>query len=212
VGPSLDRRVLILGAAAAAGAGHATAQRAGARRHGFGWIPDRPDPGDRLLQAPPFAPAATRPASVDLSAKLPPAYDQGLLGSCTANAIAAAVQYARRVNNKPGDFIPSRLFIYYQARKLEDSLYTDSGARIRDGIVSIVKYGVPPEAKWPYDGIAGDRVTHVFPPNARAIRAPTAERWMIALRCREPQKTAQKYRCSPASQTPVAVPTISPEL
>ena len=177
---SLDRRAFMAAAASAlplAQSGAAQAQNpakpaVAARARGFGWIPDLPDPTDRTFRAPFEVQKGPRPPSVDLSSKLPLPYDQGQLGSCTANAIAAAVQHARRLHQKPGDFVPSRLFIYYQERKLEGTIYTDSGASIRDGIRSIVDVGVPPETDWAYDGIAGDSVTHVFPPHAKAIQAP----------------------------------------
>lgn len=143
-------------------------------RRGFGWVRDRPDLSDRQRKLPSFAKPAARPPAGNLASQFPPAYDQGSLGSCTANAIAAAVQHARRVHSKPDDFIPSRLFIYYQERKMEQTIYTDSGAQIRDGIMSVARVGVCAESKWPYDGIGGDPVTHVFPQNARAIQEPPA--------------------------------------
>ncbi|APG09943.1 hypothetical protein BKD09_16585 [Bradyrhizobium japonicum] len=173
---STDRRaVLAAGLAFAVGSGlariaHAAASPA-ARTHGDGWIPDRPDPRDRLRVTPQFAKPGPRPASADLSGKLPPAYDQGKLGTCTANAIAGAVQYARRVH-RLDDFIPSRLFIYYQQRKIEGSLSLDAGAQLRDGIASVANIGVCPESDWPYDNVAGDPSTHLFPPNAQAVEAP----------------------------------------
>jgi C1A family cysteine protease len=144
----------------------------GTRAHGGGWIPDRPDAKDQLLVVPQFANPAPRPASRDLSKRLPPAYDQGKLGSCTANAIAGAVQYARSVHGKAGDFIPSRLFIYYQQRKAEQSLSLDAGGHLRDGIESLTTVGVCPEKDWPYDNVAGDPTTHVFPANAQATKSP----------------------------------------
>jgi C1A family cysteine protease len=153
-------------------------------RRGFGWIRDRPDPRDFALTAPSFASPAPRPPTADLTVKFPPPYDQKGLGSCTANAIAAAVQFARRAHSKPDDFVPSRLFIYYQERKMEQTLYIDAGAQIRDGIMSVANIGVCSEDKWPYDGIAGDPTTHVFPQNARAIQEPPA-----AL-----QKEAQQFK------------------
>ena len=48
-------------------------------------------------------------------------------------------------------FIPSRLFIYYNERNMEDTVNYDSGAQIRDGIKSVSKQGVCPETMWPYD-------------------------------------------------------------
>lgn len=141
---------------------------------GFGWIRDRPDPSDRKLAAPSFISAASRPIAKDLSAQFAMPYDQGQVGSCTANAIAAAVQYARKVHNKPEDFVPSRLFIYYYERLMEGQLYTDSGAQIRDGIKAVVQYGVPKEESWAYEDIPGDPTTRVFPSGCRAITQPTA--------------------------------------
>jgi len=174
---SIDRRtVLAAGLAVAAGVGFTRTVRGGTsgtpQALPGGWIPDRPDPRDRLLVTPQFANPVPRPASADLSGKFPPAYDQGDMGTCTANAIAAAVQYARRVHKKPDDFTPSRLFIYYQQRKTEGSLTLDAGGQLRDAIASVANVGVCPESDWPYDNVPGDPRTHLFPPNARAIQAP----------------------------------------
>lgn len=111
----------------------------------YGWVPDLPDQRDFLYAAPtPFQ--KDLPASVDLSPKCPPVYDQGQLGSCTANAIAAAIEFDQK---KP--FVPSRLFIYYNERVIEHTVASDSGAQIRDGIKSVATEGAPPETMWPYD-------------------------------------------------------------
>src|SRR4051812_42848724 len=63
---------------------------------GFGWRPDLPNLSDAKLLAFPEL-AISPPPKVDLLAKvsMPEPYHQGMTGSCTANAIAAAVQYAR---------------------------------------------------------------------------------------------------------------------
>src|SRR5690349_17154105 len=116
---------------------------------GFGWIPDVPDQRDHLYAAPPQYLKAL-PLSTDLRAKCPPVYDQGALGSCTANAIAAAIEFDR-MKQKLSDFVPSRLFIYYNERLIEGTVPIDSGAMIRDGIKSVASDGVCPEAEWPYD-------------------------------------------------------------
>jgi C1A family cysteine protease len=88
---------------------------------------------------------------IDLREKCPPVYDQGELGSCTANAIGAAHQF-EQMKQTSKSFIPSRLFIYYNERAMEGtSPSEDSGAQIRDGIKSIAKQGVCPETEWPYD-------------------------------------------------------------
>jgi C1A family cysteine protease len=113
----------------------------------YGWHPDLPDARDHFYSAP--VPKALPPA-VDLRPNCPPVYNQGELGSCTANAIAAAVEFDRKKENLT-DFVPSRLFIYYNERVMEGHVPYDSGAQIRDGIKSVAKIGAPPDADWPYD-------------------------------------------------------------
>ena len=114
----------------------------------YGWIPDVPDARDRILQLP--RKAAALPPSVDLRAQCPPVYDQGQLGSCTANAIAGAIEFDQRKENLALPFTPSRLFIYYNERAAENSIASDSGAQIRDGIKSVASQGACPETLWPY--------------------------------------------------------------
>ena len=119
------------------------------RVRGYGWQKDLPDQRD-FTYAAPSPVLAPLPAKVDLRLQCPPVYDQGRLGSCTANAIGGAIQFERR-KQKLADFVPSRLFIYYNERVLEHSVASDSGAQIRDGIKSVVKQGDCPEMAWPYD-------------------------------------------------------------
>jgi C1A family cysteine protease len=45
----------------------------------------------------------------------------------------------------------SRLFIYYNEREMEGTVKEDSGAMLRDGIKSLVSYGVCSEDDWYYD-------------------------------------------------------------
>tara|TARA_B100000575_G_scaffold294364_1_gene309818 strand:+ start:7243 stop:8058 length:816 start_codon:yes stop_codon:yes gene_type:complete len=89
--------------------------------------------------------------NIDLRDKCPGIYNQGKLGSCTANAIAAAFEYDEIKNNEDTFFIPSRLFIYYNEREVENTVEYDSGAQLRDGIKSVFKLGVCPETEWPYN-------------------------------------------------------------
>ena len=117
-------------------------------RPSHGWNKDRLDSRDHVF-------SATRhsddlPPTVDLRPQMPPAYDQGSLGSCTANAIGAALEY---LHNREGlgALRPSRLFIYYNERALEDCIREDSGARIRDGIKTVNKLGACDESTWAYD-------------------------------------------------------------
>jgi C1A family cysteine protease len=115
----------------------------------FGYIPDLPDANDYLMAR---RPLATIPTKVSLRADglLGTPYDQGDLGSCTANAIAKAFRYALVTQTKPV-FDPSRLFVYYGEREIEHTIGSDAGAMIRDGMKVISKLGVPPESVWPYD-------------------------------------------------------------
>jgi len=115
----------------------------------FGWIRDLPDQRDHLYAAPIQA-LVSLPPAVDLQQTFPDVYDQGNLGSCTANGIAAAIEFDRSVQKCAEQWRPSRLFIYYNERKIEHTVDSDSGAMIRDGIKSVAKQGVCPEEHWPY--------------------------------------------------------------
>ena len=116
----------------------------------YGWLPDLPDQRDHLYAAP-IVNLTTLPPKTDLRSKCPPIYDQGQLGSCTANGIAAALQFDRMKQKLTPNFNPSRLFIYYNERVIEHTVDTDSGAQIRDGIKSVGHQGDCPETEWPYD-------------------------------------------------------------
>jgi C1A family cysteine protease len=113
----------------------------------YGWMPDVPDHRDLVYAA---ARITTLPPSVDLRPGCPPVYDQGQLGSCTANAIAAAIQFEQMRQKEPKPFAPSRLFIYYNERVMERSVGQDAGAQIRDGMKSVNHVGACPETDWPY--------------------------------------------------------------
>jgi len=116
---------------------------------GYGWIPDLPDQRDHLYAAPPVF-LTDLPPSTDLRASCPAVYNQGKLGSCTANAVGAAIEFDRMLQKLP-DFVPSRLFIYYNERVIEGTVDFDSGAQLRDGIKTVASQGVCPESEWPYD-------------------------------------------------------------
>lgn len=114
----------------------------------YGWVPDIPDPRD-FMYAAPAAVLQKLPPTADLRSSCPPVYDQGELGSCTANAIGGAFEFEQG-KLALQQFVPSRLFIYYNERDMEGTVGQDSGARIRDGIKSVVQLGVCPEPEWPY--------------------------------------------------------------
>lgn len=118
----------------------------------FGWKPDKPDHRDFKYKVERLAPIQSIYLADKYNLALP--YDQGDLGSCTANALAFAAHFDllnKHVQNRTvAPFIPSRLFIYYYERVLEDSVKYDSGAEIRDGIKVLATYGIPSEDTWPY--------------------------------------------------------------
>jgi C1A family cysteine protease len=113
----------------------------------YGWIPDSHD--ERDVE---FAPTVVHlPASVDLAADraMPPVWDQGRLGSCTAHGTLACFLWA---SAKCGarDPMLSRLMLYYDTRAASGTVDQDSGAQIRDA-VKATRAGICPETLWPYD-------------------------------------------------------------
>lgn len=119
------------------------------RKPVYGWLPDLPDHRDHLYGAVRKAPAKW-PKKVDLRPGCPPVEDQGDLGSCTANALAGAVEFLMKKDT--GGYVDvSRLFVYYNERVIEHTVATDSGAMLRDGIKTLAKQGACTEKKWPYD-------------------------------------------------------------
>jgi C1A family cysteine protease len=91
---------------------------------------------------------ASLPSSADLRAWCSPIENQGALGSCTANAGVAMVEYyERRAFGKHID--ASRLFLYKTTRNLL-KWTGDTGAFLRSTMEAMVLFGVPPEDYWPY--------------------------------------------------------------
>ncbi len=107
--------------------------------------------------------ATPLPTSWDLTTGYPAPFDQGQLGSCTANALIGAVLYelikqgnakaancAGPADGTSGSQMLSRLFLYANERIAEGTLGTDAGAAISDGISSLHTQGVCLENLWPY--------------------------------------------------------------
>lgn len=139
----------------------------------YGWIPDFPDHRDFTYAAPRRPTGAVR-TTVDLRPGCPDVYDQGRIGSCTANAIAAALEFAMMKQGEKA-FTPSRLFIYYNERYAERTVPSDAGARIRTGIKSVAQQGDCPESMWTYDDTPADPHTNLFPTDAKAATKPDAK-------------------------------------
>ena len=115
----------------------------------YGCIPDQPDIRDFTYSVPPHV-ARVLPPSVDLSPRCLPIRNQANLGACTGFGGRGAVGFVLRAENTKTAFDPSPLFAYYNARRLEGTTGQDAGAMIRDVIKGVVKFGVVPEADWPY--------------------------------------------------------------
>jgi C1A family cysteine protease len=114
-----------------------------------GWRRDKPDPRDFRCKL------SLRPGidskNIDLrtTAWMPPVWDQGELGSCTAQGIGGAYEFTRKKQNLE-DFTPSTLFIYYNERALEGNINEDAGAEPRDGMKVLQQWGCCNEGLWPY--------------------------------------------------------------
>ena len=108
----------------------------------YGWKPDLPDARDYTYK---ITRPKNVPAKVSLRSKAPAIYDQGELGSCTANAGAAMMQMIFGVD------MPSRLQIYWHERFLENTVNIDNGAEMRSVVKVLSQFGAAMERDYPYD-------------------------------------------------------------
>lgn len=115
----------------------------------LGWLPDLPDFRD-LDHTPPQLAQLPTEVRLDETPYMPAVYDQSKLGSCTANGLGAAMEFDL-LKQGLTDFMPSRLFIYYNERLIEGTVSQDAGAMIRDGAKVLHNKGVCSETTWPYD-------------------------------------------------------------
>lgn len=121
----------------------------------YGWLPDLPDNRDIEWKPPKtrgrrVGPKLPSKKDLRLLPAEPPIYDQSYLGSCTANGVAGAFEFIQRKQGLT-DYKPSRLFIYYEERRIINTIQYDSGAFIRDGLKVVNKLGAPHEDMWPYN-------------------------------------------------------------
>jgi hypothetical protein len=109
-------------------------------RKGYGWKPGLPSQRFPMYSA--RVEAGALPAKVDLRPHCPAIYDQGQLGSCTGNAWAGMVEFLF-LKQGLADFTPSRLFIYYNERVLDNDGPQDAGASISDGANVVARRVAP---------------------------------------------------------------------
>lgn len=123
-------------------------------RFSLGWLPDVPDARDVPFRSI-FRVPRKLPDQTDLRGACSPIEDQGELGSCTAQALAGALEYLELKSLRgvlPPDYRDlSRLFIYYNERDAMGTVKEDSGAMIRVGIKTLAKLGVCREGLWPHN-------------------------------------------------------------
>src|ERR1035437_745439 len=132
--------------------------------HKLNWHPDLPDFRDlkyALHNLKDSLIPVLLPTKVDLRPFCSQVFDQGQYGSCTSQSLAGHLEFLelkeiREKTAAPGEFDPntfmlfSRLFIYYNERLLENTISSDSGAHIRDGIKSLAQWGDCKEGSWSY--------------------------------------------------------------
>ena len=151
----------------------------------YGWRPDLPDKRDLTYSV--SVVEDLPPVQIN-TAWMPEVFSQGSLGSCVGNAVAGSCKYNFQKQESKSIFTPSRLFIYYNSRRIEGTTQFDAGAQIRDGIKSISQWGVCPESMWTYDiGKFGDKPT-------RACYSE-ALKWQAIEYRRVPQTLAQLKGC-----------------
>lgn len=147
----------------------------------FGWIPDLPDHRDHPATAYPMptldemgkpVTVSNLPMKADIRGGFSPVEDQGRLGSCTAQAGVALVEYMERKFG--GNHVEaSRLFLYKNTRKLA-GLQGDTGAYLRDTIKALRLFGVSQEEFWPYDitkfDVEPDAFNYALANNYKALK------------------------------------------
>jgi hypothetical protein len=113
---------------------------------------DPPDDRDFLFSTHPAnEEPLSFPEEIDMRPQMSPVVNQLSLGSCTANAIASGMREYMILRSGQPLSVLSRLFLYWQERKLMNTIDQDSGAFLRDGFKSLQQIGVPEETLYPYD-------------------------------------------------------------
>jgi C1A family cysteine protease len=113
----------------------------------WGWKRDLPDYRDYKYSL--IQPKISLPKKIDLRTICSKVENQEDIGSCTAQAIVGGLEYLE-VMNRTNFYDISRLFIYFNERVLEGTVNEDSGATIRDGIKTLVRWGYCSEELCPY--------------------------------------------------------------
>lgn len=139
--------------------------------HFGGWIPQLPQHTDHQFL--PTVAAQEMPQFVAHDVSQIPVLNQGQQGSCTGHGTAGVVMFDQQ---KQGEtvVVPSREFIYWNARNYEGTANEDSGAQVRDAVKVVAKLGVCPDTDFPYN----DQVYNVQPPQS-AYEAATKQEAIV---------------------------------
>ena len=133
----------------------------------YGWLPPARLGRAHLGRSIARGALDTLPLAAELVG-VPEVYDQGAVGSCTAQALACAVEtVAQRCLYAPER--PSRRDLYYRERALEGTVREDAGAILADGITALSR-GWLPESRWPHSTVWGPEWTTA--PPALPVDAP----------------------------------------
>jgi hypothetical protein len=116
-----------------------------------GYKPSKPKLGTKRYRSARLG-STQLPPRVDLRPYMTQIEDQGETNSCVANAVAGAYEYLMKRYLGQSAYDVSRMFIYYNARTLEDdSRVEDEGSFICDAIEGLKQYGACSEESWPFD-------------------------------------------------------------
>ena len=139
------------------------------KQKGLGWKPDIPDVRDHIYAAPQQILKEGLPSFVDLrqdhkdsdgacghdedyQSNIPKYINNQLVtNSCVGQSTSMDYESTLLVQDSTNVFTPSKLFIYYNARKAIGQEGIDEGCVIRDAFKSINRDGVVSEADWPFD-------------------------------------------------------------
>lgn len=154
----------------------------------YGWKPSLPDARD--IQA--------DPSEIPIRDEVDPrgeymtaVYDQGQLGSCTANAVAAAID-ADRIVDGMDPMYPARLGIYALERMLEHQPPdADTGAMGRDGFKAARNIGVLPERDLPY---TDDKHSPSFSGDPRENPQWDADHWRLGDKYKSVPRSLEAFR------------------
>ena len=136
-------------------------------RHRTGAVRDRPDHRDLIRKyGDDDIPSTDDHPVVDLREYVGQVFHQNQLNSCGTSCICAAFELllqnvARELNHIHYDFDSSRLFAFYNGRKLTSTTDEDIGVSLRDALKALSRWGVCREDLWPYQE---DMLTNEPPP------------------------------------------------